>query len=100
MCKHFLVFISNSHMLHTVYLKERSLIPNVLIDHTVLFTGADHEYDTAPLYIVGNRRPLNTFFAVQDISPSNLMVRVGEYHVLNRNEAHPHLDRRIREVIC
>ena len=36
---------------------------------------------------------------MQDISPSNLMVRVGEYHVLNRNEAHPHLDRRIREVI-
>ena len=36
---------------------------------------------------------------MQDISPSNLMVRVGEYHVLNRNETHPHLDRRIREVI-
>ncbi len=35
---------------------------------------------------------------IQDISPSNLMVRVGEYHVLNRNEAHPHLDRRIRDT--
>jgi hypothetical protein len=38
------------------------------------------------------------YLTAQDISPSNLMVRVGEYHVLNRNEAHPHLDRRIREA--
>jgi len=36
---------------------------------------------------------------VKDISPRNLMVRVGEYHVLNRKEAHPHVDRRIKKVI-
>ena len=31
---------------------------------------------------------------IQDIAASNLMVRIGEYHVLNRNEAHPHIDRK------
>ena len=35
----------------------------------------------------------------QDIAPSNLLVRVGEYHVLNTNEAHKHLDRRIKKVV-
>ena len=27
------------------------------------------------------------------------MVRVGEYHVLNTNEAHSHIDRKIRKVV-
>ncbi|XP_023334631.1 uncharacterized protein LOC111706097, partial [Eurytemora carolleeae] len=36
---------------------------------------------------------------VKDIAASNLMVRIGEYHVLNRNEAHPHIDRRVRKVV-
>lgn len=35
----------------------------------------------------------------QDIAPSNLLVRVGEYHVLNTNEAHSHIDRKIRKVV-
>lgn len=36
---------------------------------------------------------------VKDITPSNLMVRIGEYNVLNVNEAHPHIDRRIMKVV-
>ena len=35
----------------------------------------------------------------QDIAPSDLLVRVGEYHVLNTNEAHSHIDRKIRKVV-
>ena len=35
----------------------------------------------------------------QDIRPSNLLVRVGEYHVLNTNEPDDHVDRRIKKVV-
>ena len=30
---------------------------------------------------------------MQDIAPSNLLVRIGEYNVLNLNEPHKHIDR-------
>ena len=36
---------------------------------------------------------------VKDISPSNLLVRVGEYNVLDTSETHDHVDRRITRVI-
>ena len=36
---------------------------------------------------------------LQDIRPSNLLVRVGEYHVLNTNEPDDHVDRRIKKVV-
>ena len=36
---------------------------------------------------------------VKDVSPSNLLVRVGEYNVLDENEAHDHTNRRITRVI-
>ena len=36
---------------------------------------------------------------LQDIRPSNLLVRVGEYHVLNTNEPDAHVDRRIKKVV-
>lgn len=36
---------------------------------------------------------------VKDISPSNLLVRVGEYNVLDTSEAHSHVNRRITRVI-
>jgi secreted trypsin-like serine protease len=36
---------------------------------------------------------------VKDVSPSNLLVRVGEYNVLVDNEAHAHANRRIIRVI-
>lgn len=36
---------------------------------------------------------------VKDIAPSNLLVRVGEWQVLNRNEPHDHIDRRIKKVV-
>ena len=36
---------------------------------------------------------------MQDIAPSQLLVRVGEYHVLNTREEHPHIDRRIKKVV-
>eukprot|EP00095_Tigriopus_kingsejongensis_P011670 maker-scaffold59_size442576-snap-gene-2.11 protein:Tk11670 transcript:maker-scaffold59_size442576-snap-gene-2.11-mRNA-1 annotation:"hypothetical protein KGM_20486" len=36
---------------------------------------------------------------VKDISPSNLLVRIGEYNVLDSSEAHGHLNRRITRVI-
>ena len=35
----------------------------------------------------------------QDIRPSNLLVRIGEYHVLNTNEPDAHVDRRIKKVV-
>ena len=37
--------------------------------------------------------------SLQDIAPSNLLVRVGEYHVLKTNEPHKHIDRRIKKVV-
>lgn len=36
---------------------------------------------------------------VKDVSPSNLLVRVGEYNVLDTTEAHQHTNRRITRVI-
>lgn len=36
---------------------------------------------------------------VKDVSPSNLLVRVGEYNVLDENETHDHTNRRITRVI-
>ena len=36
---------------------------------------------------------------VKDVSPSNLLVRVGEYNVLDTAETHKHTDRRITRVI-
>ena len=33
------------------------------------------------------------------MAPSNLLVRVGEYNVLDGNEAHPHIDRRITRLV-
>ena len=32
---------------------------------------------------------------VKDISPSNLLVRVGEYNVLDTSEAHSHVNRKV-----
>jgi len=49
--------------------------------------------------ILTNKWIITAAHCVKDISPSNLMVRVGEYHVLNKNEAHPHIDRRISKVV-
>ena len=48
------------------------------------------------LQIVQNQA-LSTFS--QDIRPSSLLVRVGEYHVLNTNEPDAHVDRRIKKVV-
>ena len=48
------------------------------------------------LEIVQNQA-FSTFF--QDIRPSNLLVRIGEYHVLNTNEPDAHVDRRIKKVV-
>lgn len=36
---------------------------------------------------------------VKDVSPSNLLVRVGEYNVLDEKETHDHANRRITRVI-
>ena len=36
---------------------------------------------------------------VKDVTPSNLLVRVGEYNILDTNEAHEHLNRRITRII-
>ncbi len=36
---------------------------------------------------------------VKDISPSNLLVRIGEYNVLDTSEVHDHQNRRITRVI-
>jgi len=49
--------------------------------------------------LLTNKWIVTAAHCVKDIAPSNLMVRIGEYHVLNNNEAHPHVDRRIRKVV-
>jgi secreted trypsin-like serine protease len=49
--------------------------------------------------LLTNKWVVTAAHCVKDISPSNLMVRAGEYHVLNQNEAHPHIDRRVRKVV-
>ena len=35
---------------------------------------------------------------VKDISPSNLLVRVGEYNVLDTSEAHSHVNRKVVQI--
>ena len=37
---------------------------------------------------------------VKDISPSNLLVRVGEYNVLDTSEAHSHVNRKVLYNVC
>ena len=39
-------------------------------------------------------------YILQDIAPSNLLVRIGEYNVLNTNEPHKHIDRCCVQVGC
>ena len=36
---------------------------------------------------------------VKDISPSNLLVRVGEYNVLDTSEAHSHVNRKVVQKV-
>ena len=36
---------------------------------------------------------------VKDVAPSNLIVRIGEYNVLDLSEAHPHVDKRIQRLV-
>ena len=36
---------------------------------------------------------------MQDIAPSNLLVRIGEYNVLNLNEPHKHIDRFVINLV-
>lgn len=49
--------------------------------------------------LLTNRWIITAAHCVKDIAPSNLLVRVGEYHVLRTNEAHRHIDRRIKKVV-
>ena len=52
---------------------------------------------------VGPTSPLSPsliIFTLQDIAPSNLLVRIGEYNVLNTNEPHKHIDRCSVLVCC
>lgn len=42
---------------------------------------------------------LTAAHCVKDISPSDLLVRIGEYNVLDDSEAHEHVNRRITRVI-
>jgi len=49
--------------------------------------------------LLTNRWIITAAHCVKDIAPSDLLVRVGEYHVLNTNEAHGHIDRKIRKVV-
>lgn len=36
---------------------------------------------------------------VKDVAPSNLLVRIGEYNILDTSEAHEHINRRITRII-
>jgi len=49
--------------------------------------------------LLTNKWIITAAHCVKGIAPSNLLVRVGEYHVLNTNEAHRHIDRRIKKVV-
>merc|ERR1711981_1293132 len=49
--------------------------------------------------LLTNRWVITAAHCVKDIRPSNLLVRVGEYHVLNTNEPDDHVDRRIKKVV-
>jgi len=49
--------------------------------------------------LVTNRWIITAAHCVKDIRPSNLLVRIGEYHVLNTNEPDKHVDRRIKKVV-
>jgi len=49
--------------------------------------------------LLTNRWIITAAHCVKDIRPSNLLVRVGEYHVLNTNEPDDHVDRRIKKVV-
>jgi len=49
--------------------------------------------------LLTNKWIITAAHCVKNIAPSNLLVRVGEYNVLNKKEAHKHIDRRIRKVV-
>jgi len=49
--------------------------------------------------LLTNRWIITAAHCVKDIRPSNLLVRIGEYHVLNTNEPDAHVDRRIKKVV-
>ena len=49
--------------------------------------------------LLTNRWIITAAHCVKGITPRNLLVRVGEYHVLNTNEEHSHVDRRIKKVV-
>uniref|UniRef100_A0A0K2TYQ2 Uncharacterized protein n=1 Tax=Lepeophtheirus salmonis TaxID=72036 RepID=A0A0K2TYQ2_LEPSM len=42
---------------------------------------------------------LTAAHCVKDVSPSNLLMRIGEYNILDDKEAHKHIDARVRRVI-
>ncbi|QQP51066.1 Uncharacterized protein FKW44_012281, partial [Caligus rogercresseyi] len=42
---------------------------------------------------------LTAAHCIKDVSPSNLLLRIGEYNILDDNEAHKHVDVRVRRVI-
>ena len=43
--------------------------------------------------LITDRWIITAAHCVKDIAPSNLLVRIGEYNVLNTNEPHKHVDR-------
>jgi len=49
--------------------------------------------------LLTNKWIITAAHCVKDIAPSNLLVRVGEYNVLNTKEVHKHVDRRIKKVV-
>jgi len=49
--------------------------------------------------LLTNKWIITAAHCVKNIAPSNLLVRIGEYNVLNRKEAHTHIDRRIRKIV-
>jgi len=49
--------------------------------------------------LITNRWIITAAHCVKDIAPSNLLVRIGEYNVLNLNEPHKHIDRRVQKVV-
>jgi len=77
----------------------RYLSDNIRVDNSSTSVGLPFSQTSGSSRLPIVSRVSPAAHCVKGIAPSNLLVRVGEYHVLNTNEAHRHIDRRIKKVV-